>query len=123
MGEKCGSLLSALLFGFIVALSTPTGLIDLLIVHLHNMCFSSVLCCGVLWAPIPLTAHYWYPQHSAAKYHSLRRTAIRTAYSNTWLLGLKWCQSNRVEEHVQKLKTIVDVYKQQNQKQVWSIAV
>lgn len=56
MGEKCGCLLSALLFGFIVALSTPHGLIDLSIVHLRKMCFSSVLCCGVLWAH-PSTAY------------------------------------------------------------------
>ncbi len=34
-------MLSALLFGFIVALSTPNGLNDLLIVNLRKMCFSS----------------------------------------------------------------------------------
>lgn len=47
---KYGCLLSALLFGFIVALSTPNGLIDLLIVNLRKLCCSFMLCCGVLWA-------------------------------------------------------------------------
>ena len=35
---------------FLLSLSTPNGLIDLLIVNLRKLCFSSVLCCGVLWA-------------------------------------------------------------------------
>ncbi len=42
MGVKDGCLLSTLLFGFIVALSTPDGPNDLLVVNLRKMCFSSV---------------------------------------------------------------------------------